>query len=753
MRRLLRAAFGVDDTTDAVTAAAQLTAWVRTRRPDLIDLLPVLASALWAAVPETDASRRIDDDQRRTRRAELAISLLATLAEPLLFVVEDVHWIDDGSKDLLDTVVTAATSRPWTVVVTSRPAGPPQTGDVQLGPLITTAAIALARTARGSAPLRNAQLRSLVERAGGNPLHIAELVAAAAERGSDAAADLDLGAPLARIVASRIDTLPTADRMLLRSVSVGGQRIDLELVARALDDPTLVRPMAWRRLRHFVTAADGQVVFRHDLFRESAYLGLAKRRRRDVHARFASLLEDRAEKSALDQLASLVALHHRGAENWQATWAWSRRAARLVESQGAWSDARTLRLHALTAAARLGLAPAERGEALVDLARVDERLDRWDEAVAGYRAARQLMPPEATVGIDLRRAAVRLRQGDFGAARRLVATVRRAGLDDEWSVRAELIAADAHRREGHLRRARTALEPLLEPARRTGDQDLLAHVLIELEIVTSELGDPVHEAYAQECERVLRDLGDDRRLGQLLLGPAWSRFVSGDWNGAADALGEAAAAFERAGSTEGAGWASNNLGELRSDQRRWAEALDALDEADRCWRGSGFALGVPLIASARGRVALRRGDLATARSELDIAAAGFARLNAVGYVVDTDLRLAELDLADGRLDEGDAALDRATARLGDLEDAPLVPLTLARLRAAMTARRDDAASAASSESATSELRRVTSLARERGVLGELLACLETLDHLGLADDGERAEALALCERHGCVSAS
>jgi len=547
-------------------------------------------------------------------------------------------------------------------------------------------------------------------------------------------------------VASRIDTLPTADRLLLRSAAVGGQRSDLAMVASALDDPALAHPAAWRRLQHFVAIDEGHLTFRHDVFRESAYVGLAKRRRREVHARFATLLEDQAEHSALEQFASVVALHHRGAEDWQATWTWSQRAARLAESQGAWSDARTLRLHALTAASRLGLPTADRGDAVMHLARVDERLDRWADADTGYRTARRLVPPASAVEVDLRRAAVRVRQGDFDAALRLVARARRSGLDDERSVRAQLIAADAHRRRGRLRRALGVLEPLLDPARRTGDRDLLAHVLIELEIVTSELGDAGHETYAHQCEVLLRDLGDDRRLGQLLLGPAWSRFVVGDWDGAADALADAAAAFDRAGSPEGAGWASNNLGELRSDQGRWNEALEALDEADRCWRSSGFALGTPLIASARGRVALRRGDLAAARALLDGAAVGFARLGAVGYVVDTDLRLAELALADERIDDADGMLDRATALLGDLEDAPLVPLALARLRAEVTARRDGA------DAAAHELRSVTALTRERGALGELLACLETVARLGLADEDERAEAIALRARLGCAPA-
>ena len=239
-RDLLRPLVGLTPEMDAREAGANLQPWIAAVMPDLAPLAPLIAVPFDAEVPPTPEVDQLDPQFRRDRLHECVGTLLTrVLLMPTLLIIEDGHWIDDASRDLLHSLTREQAPRPWLVCVTRRPQGgdfadSDVDGHVQLalGPIDARAAQSLALAAAGEVAVSDEVLAALVERAGGNPLFVRELVAAS--RGaSDVSALPD---SVETLILTRMDTLAPEDRFLLRNASVLGARFELEMLARIVEE-------------------------------------------------------------------------------------------------------------------------------------------------------------------------------------------------------------------------------------------------------------------------------------------------------------------------------------------------------------------------------------------------------------------------------------------------------------------------------------------------------------------------------------
>src|SRR5262249_36199747 len=155
---------------------------------------------------------------------------------------------------------------------------------LELHPLDSQEAAALALRTAGDVALPTETLTTLAERSGGNPLFVRELVLAAREGERFET----LPESVESLLTTRIDTLVPADRMLLRYAAVVGPVFELELLGEILMDeiPDAADPARWEWLREFVGyAGDLAFAFRHDLIRATAYEGLSFARRAEIHGR------------------------------------------------------------------------------------------------------------------------------------------------------------------------------------------------------------------------------------------------------------------------------------------------------------------------------------------------------------------------------------------------------------------------------------------------------------------------------------
>jgi predicted ATPase len=160
---------------------------------------------------------------------------------PTVLVFEDLHWADDGMLDFVDELVDWLRDVPLLVIGTARPelldrrrgwgGGKANTTTISLQPL-AEAETARLISALLEQPLQLAdQQRSLLERAGGNPLFAEQFVRMVSERGETS----ELPESVQGVIAARLDALPHREKGLLQEAAVHGKVFWVGSVAAALE--------------------------------------------------------------------------------------------------------------------------------------------------------------------------------------------------------------------------------------------------------------------------------------------------------------------------------------------------------------------------------------------------------------------------------------------------------------------------------------------------------------------------------------
>jgi hypothetical protein len=267
-------------------------------------------------------------------REVMAELLGVVLPSPTLLVIEDSHWMDEASAELLRHLAGVVAGRPWLWCVTRRDVDtgfvvPEEASTVlRLEPLAGAEATELAQVAARDAPLLAHEALALAERSGGTPLFLRELVAAARD-----AQDIDsLPDSVEAVIAARIDRLSPDDRHFLRRVSELGRSAPVGLLPAVLDEVPDPDDPIWARLGEFATIdGGGHLVFAHALLRDSAYDGLSYRLRRRLHASAGEAIR-LAAGAAADDVAELLSLHYLQAQEYGQAWTYSLVAAERARS-------------------------------------------------------------------------------------------------------------------------------------------------------------------------------------------------------------------------------------------------------------------------------------------------------------------------------------------------------------------------------------------------------------------------------------
>ncbi|WP_077000018.1 adenylate/guanylate cyclase domain-containing protein [Variovorax sp. KK3] len=256
---------------------------------------------------------------------------------PVLMVVEDLHWADAASLELLSFLLGRLRERPFMLLVTQRPApvleawaegaGAGTQTVLRLEPLSARCSELLLDTLFGSAtqalpePLR----RRIVEHAGGNPLFIEEMARALIADGllsrqadgwtcSPHATAVQVPSTIHGLLLGRIDRLPPAARRTLCEAAVIGPEFAEPLLrgiaTMAQSLPQALASLVDAGLLVATASPDGQRFrFRHGLFQEVAYQSLLMSRRTELHTRIGEALE-RQCGAVPRQLEDLQALAH-----------------------------------------------------------------------------------------------------------------------------------------------------------------------------------------------------------------------------------------------------------------------------------------------------------------------------------------------------------------------------------------------------------------------------------------------------------
>ncbi len=265
----------------------------------------------------------------RTRDLLRALISAACRTQTVILLIEDAHWIDRASEQLLATIIDSGDQPNLLIIETRRPTyrpvwvDKPRVQTLALEPLATSEIMLLAATRLGVEALPEALVHEVTERAGGNPLFGEEILRFLIDKGIlridgskvdfVAPGESDLPESMQGLLTARTDALGPDDRALLEAAAVIGRRFDPGLLALVVDRPGDVGA-ALSRLQDqdlvYREEGSSNYAFKHVMQRDSVYQSLLRAQRSDLHLKIARAVEKRSE-GRLGEVTDMLAYHYR----------------------------------------------------------------------------------------------------------------------------------------------------------------------------------------------------------------------------------------------------------------------------------------------------------------------------------------------------------------------------------------------------------------------------------------------------------
>jgi class 3 adenylate cyclase len=387
LRRLADSLFGLKPDTAPGDRSGVVASLVEATSID-VGLEPFMHEL--AGAPLTPVLRgRIDASDERMRRDKrqeaIAFLVKRELAQKgMLLVIEDLHWADPSLAQSMSKLARLVTDHPLVLALTSRPENErtyealrAQAADaplvtIDLRPLRPQDAAAIVSHL---APLPEVVLQNCIQRAGGNPLFLEQLLRNAAEAAGD------LPPSLRGLVVARVDRLTSLDRAAIHAAAILGERFDPAALRALIGEPAydaaeLVRTGLLRMDQRELT-------FAHALIREAVLRSLLADARKKLHTLAADWFERREP--------TLRALHLDHAESPAAADAYRLAAAdRLRQYRPA--EALPLVERGLLLATAPDIRSALliiKGDVLLDSGRARDALATYQDALAGGADSRE----------------------------------------------------------------------------------------------------------------------------------------------------------------------------------------------------------------------------------------------------------------------------------------------------------------------------------------------------------------------------
>jgi predicted ATPase len=636
----------------------------------------------------------------------------------LVLVVEDLHWSDHATVNLLAYLARRRGSGNWMVLASYRPTDivlndhPLQAlrQELRLHRLVAEMtldafseqdvdAYLLDRFGAGALPGQGRLARELRAHTDGLPLFVANVVDELIASGGliqDAAGrwqvtpaaiqDLRVPETIAGVVEKQIARLPGELRSLLEAASVVGTEFAHRVLAQALGQETdalqarcdgLARRAEWLNSAGMATLADGRLLFRyafrHALYQRVFYERNEPAQRLQMHLRIAAALKE-MYGAQVDRIAAELAVHFERATaiavQSGATLStaageaivWRMRAADAAVALHAPLDALMHYEHALAA----GPDDADRARILALraglLLQIGAGPRAMEESASALALARHLADPELRQDVTMRRARVCVQsdapQDGVALAREILAL----GPERERQVEALLVLADGLRALGQMQDADAALQAAAAacgedaPARKASILDAMVMAHYQRGTIAAGL------AVADEARALFERIGDMRGAASMLSRIGVFSMLLGQTDRAESALAEARAHTHKLHHIDGERSAILNLVKLRSDRGDFEGALGLLDEG---WRlAPSFESPVAENAFLQGYYYCHylRGDLGAALEDAERVIESAQQLNAVYWRVGAALTVFDLFVYLGDLGRAGQLVDDALAQ-------------------------------------------------------------------------------------------
>jgi class 3 adenylate cyclase/tetratricopeptide (TPR) repeat protein len=746
-RDILRQLIGLhwDDPDEVVLGA--IREHVRMSDRKLLPWLPLLTIPFDVSTPMTREVSELAPDHRTTKLHEVVLEFLEPLlAVPTLVQIEHGHFMDEASAALLHSIARQIESSAWVITVTRRDVAGGFVGrqesstELVLGPLPAQAMRVLAESTPEASSVPPHVIELAVERAGGSPEFLLDLLAAAAEGSGELPDSVEAA------TSARIDELEPRDRVLVRRASVLGLCFHRRLLRHVLD-AGVPEPdeETWSRMSGvFGDDGDGYMRFKRPAMCEVAYEGLPFRLRRQLHAAVGEALEPDLGRDA-DADPAVLSLHFSLAGENTRTWKYALIGAKRAGARFAHADAARLYQRAIQAGRADGVDRSELAAAWEALGEAMVQVGELSAAARALASSRRLVTndPVAQARLCFRHGKISER-GEMSTAVRWMRRGLRSLEDvsgreaDAWRARLVAELGWIRQRQRRHNEAERLCREALRRGEAIGELRAQARASYTLDWALVELGRSEEARYSARALEIYRELHDPEHEAMVLTSLGGFAYWDGRWQEAVDLYERAGACSTRAGNAADVAFTDVNVGEILSDQGRLEEADRRLRRAHRISSSTGDCEGMAFAKMLLGRLAVRDDRPTEGVELLETAAAEMRQFRIDYYAVVAKALLAEAEALGGSPERAVEIADQL------LESGQTQVALLRRVRGIALGRLGER------ELATHELEVAVGAARARGEDFEVLLALDALAAFGALESQRLSERQTIRRRLGVV---
>jgi class 3 adenylate cyclase len=294
---------------------------------------PVIGEVMGISFPETSLTKFLDAKIKKQRVFDIIFDFMKHVAKkkPISVIIEDLHWSDAASMELVNYIGRNIKNRPFMFVLVYRPIKKKEeflekefTTQVTLKELSEDDSLKLVKNLLNIKNIPASFRKLIIEKSQGNPFYIEELVKSLIEQGyvveergkwkfTGDTRKLRLPDSVEAVILSRIDRLDIQERDVLQVASVLGREFDefiikgiypeLSFLSKSLKNlnrlDLIKQEKEKRQIRYF---------FKHILTREVAYESLSYARRRDLHKKTGAYIEEEL-KDRREEFLGLLSYH------------------------------------------------------------------------------------------------------------------------------------------------------------------------------------------------------------------------------------------------------------------------------------------------------------------------------------------------------------------------------------------------------------------------------------------------------------
>jgi adenylate cyclase len=615
------------------------------RVPERIDSLPLLGLILDLPLPDNDFTRALEPKDRKSALESLLEECLRSAASetPLLIVLEDVHWMDALSHDLLETLARVSENLPICYVLAYRPPdiariqAPrleklPYFTKIELRDLTASDAEQLIRAKLAMLfPERTGMLpRALADeltlKAQGNPFFIEELINYLHDRGLNpyderALRELELPASLQTLILSRIDQLTEPLKVTLKVASIIGRVFPFSWLYGyypSLGEESAVKDQLAQLSRLDLTPLDTPdpelaYLFKHIVTQEVAYESLSFTTRAQLHELLARYLEATYPG---DAPVEILAYHYSRSNNLSKMREYLRKSGDTARA--AYSNATALEYYQQAL-----VSSPDTEEAIhlhINAGTVFQLIGEWGQARTHFQealqiaTAQQLMP--RIVECEIKLGNVWTLHSDYPQA-------------EEWLEKAYAHATQINDLAGmcdalcelgiidwrrtNFERATQYLQQGIDLARQIGDKAKEAYALTVTGQLEAQVGRFAESRQIFETALLLaREINAKRRLAGILNNYANTHYYEGNYEAAQKLLEECLTAVREIGDKRGIALALNNLGNIFYLKDDFKTARNYYEEALKLGRESDDRYVKSIALTSLGITLFRQGKLVEA---------------------------------------------------------------------------------------------------------------------------------------------